>query len=163
MRRQDNSLGQSDQRQNFLQNTPKFHEKLGYQISTFHTTTDDLIQEELKGSFNSHLLGELSTFPTPLRVPMFPTGGYQRLRKYKVFIACFHKPKIPFLSYCSHVYLHCDTATHSAYSLKPTAKTLRGLCEAISSVLAVLPERRLCKASIWPLMSEFSHLWCWTL
>lgn len=55
MRRQDSSLGQSDQSQNFFQNTSKFHEKLRYQISSYYTATDDLIQEEQQGSFNSHI------------------------------------------------------------------------------------------------------------
>lgn len=99
----------------------------------------------------------------PLWVLMFPIGSYKYLLKYKVLVACFHKPKIPFLPYCNHVCVHCDTATHSAYSLKLTAKTLRWLHQAISSVVIVLPERQLCKANIWPIMSEFSHLRCWTL
>lgn len=92
---------------------------------------------------------------------MLPIGSYQHLLKYKIFVACFHKPKAPLLS-CCQCLLQCDTATCSAQSLKLTAKALRWLCEGLSSVVTVLSERQLCKASIWPFMSEFSQLWCWT-
>lgn len=41
-------------------------------------------------------------------------------------------------------------------------KTPRCLCEGLISSVTMLSERQLCKASIWPLMSGFSELWCWT-
>lgn len=92
---------------------------------------------------------------------MFPIGSYQHLLKHKVLLACFHKSEIPLLSCCQHL-LQWDAATRSACSLKLTGKTLRWLCEGLSFVVTVFSERQLCKASIWPSMSEFSQLWCRT-
>lgn len=59
---------------------------------------------------------------------MFPIGSHQHLQKYKLFVACFRKYKMPLQLRCQHL-LQCDTATCSPCSFKLTAKPLRSKCE----------------------------------
>lgn len=104
------------------------------------------------------LLGESSTFPMPLQSDYVPNR--QLSTPTKSSLRVFINLRFPFHHVANT--FSSDTGTHSAYSLRLTANTLRWLSEGISSVVTVLSERQLCKESIWPFMSECSQLCYWT-